>query len=363
MVEKILYLMHVDWDWIKQRPHFIAESLSHFYELEVVCQRSLRRSKDLTKKDNVVHVTPMFNIPFYNTKLLYPVNKFYGKIYINYLLKKYDPDYIWITFPLLYDYVPSNSKYKIIYDCMDNAAAFDLNENLKLKVLELEKSLIKEAYLIFVSANNLATNLNKIHECKNKMFLIRNAFGGQILETKEYDGIVNKKTYKIGYIGGVHSWFDFETVEYTLKKIKNIEYHIIGPVSEDIIKSHHHKRIKFYGSIKHCDLYSYVHDFDCMIMPFKITDLILSVDPVKIYEYINYNKPIISVFYDELNRFSPYVYFYSTKEEVTQILQTMVKNGFEKKYSNTQRIKFLKDNSWNTRISEINEHLNIMRSK
>ena len=31
---KILYLMHVDWNWIKQRPHFIAEKL-FLNEIEV----------------------------------------------------------------------------------------------------------------------------------------------------------------------------------------------------------------------------------------------------------------------------------------------------------------------------------------
>jgi len=35
MKSKILYLMHVDWEWIKQRPQFIAEGLSKFYDVHV----------------------------------------------------------------------------------------------------------------------------------------------------------------------------------------------------------------------------------------------------------------------------------------------------------------------------------------
>ena len=41
-----------------------------------------------------------------------------------------------------------------------------------------------------------------------------------------------------------------------------------------------------------------------MIMPFKLNELVKSVDPVKLYEYINYNKPIISIFYQEIKRYS-----------------------------------------------------------
>ena len=34
--KKILYIMHVDWNWIKQRPHFIAEELTTWYDIKVV---------------------------------------------------------------------------------------------------------------------------------------------------------------------------------------------------------------------------------------------------------------------------------------------------------------------------------------
>lgn len=354
MAKKILYLMHVDWGWIKQRPHFIAEKLSNFYEIEVIHLKSiLKKSESLTKKENTIGIHPLYTIPLYTEKLIYPVYKMYAKLYINYFLKIYKPDYIWLTYPSLYDFLPSNGKYDIIYDCMDNATAFDMKEGYKSKVFELEKELIKNATLIFVSANKLASILNNIHDCEDKLFLVNNAFGGQILETTEYIKTNDNKNYKIGYIGTIHDWFDFETVQYTLEKIKNIEYHIIGPVSEDLKELYSHERIIFYGPIIHHELYYYVQEFDCMIMPFKINDLILSVDPVKFYEYINYNKPIISVYYDEIERFSPYINFYSTKKEIVQLLEEMIKTGFEKKYTEIQRIKFLKSNSWDMRIEKI----------
>ncbi len=52
--------------------------------------------------------------------------------------------------------------------------------------------------------------------------------------------------------------------------------------------------MKFYGPIDDDKLYKNVQNFDCLIMPFKLNKLIFSVDPVKLYEYINYNKPIVS---------------------------------------------------------------------
>jgi hypothetical protein len=134
-----------------------------------------------------------------------------------------------------------------------------------------------------------------------------------------------------------------------------MEYHFIGPIELKNVLIE--DRIKFYGTIEHKELYDHVKDFDCFVMPFKINELIQSVDPVKIYEYINFDKPIISVYYKELEYFSNFIYFYSNTEELLELLYQMVNKGFLRKYSNEERVKFLKKNSWDVRVKEIQDLL------
>jgi len=118
--------------------------------------------------------------------------------------------------------------------------------------------------------------------------------------------------------------------------------------------------MKFYGVIKHENLYEYVKEFDCLIMPFKLNALVKSVDPVKLYEYINFNKPIISIYYEELDYFSSFLYFYNNVEELLNLIKKMINTGFKRKYSNAERIKFLKENSWDTRMEQIIRYLNMI---
>jgi hypothetical protein len=353
MDKKILYIMHVDWDWIKQRPHFIAEGLSVFFDLYLLCNKSRDKIDHVTKKDQIHFAGNLYEIPFCYTRIFYPLFKLYPKIYIKYLIKKYNPDYVWITFPILYDYLPSNKNYKIIYDCMDNLIEFHSDENFKLKILKLEKKLIEEANLVFASSKKLVSILNERYNCNDKLYLVRNAFGGNILESSRIKPKKTCENVKICYIGTVSSWFDFESLNYTLKKIENIEYHIIGPVPKNVVKLRSNKRMKFHGPIEHSNLMDYSKEFDCMIMPFEVNDLVLSVDPVKFYDYINFNKPIISIDYPEIERFSQFVYFYSTKEELTSLLIKLLNLEFPKKYSAVQREEFLKKNSWDNRMSKI----------
>ena len=42
-MKKILYLMHVPWGWIKQRPHFIAENLSKYYKVNVFYKKAYKK--------------------------------------------------------------------------------------------------------------------------------------------------------------------------------------------------------------------------------------------------------------------------------------------------------------------------------
>jgi len=357
MAKKILYFMHVDWRWIKQRPHFIAEGLSKHYDVTVVhfCSKHfLFREYDIS--DYNLNILPALRLPFYQNKIIYALNREYIRIYFKFLIKKYNPDFIWITFPQLYDYIPSNLDCKIIYDCMDLPTGFDFPDYFNSKILDLEERLVNSASLVLTSSDYLFKRLNSKYQCKDKLFLIRNAFSGEIISdhTEKKPG----KPYKIGYVGTISRWIDFQIIEKTLDKIKDIEYHFIGPVElKNILND---DRIKFYGSIEHKELYNYVKNFDYLIVPFEIDEKIKAADPGKIYGYINFNKPIISIYYEELDYFSSFLYFYNNVEELLNLIKKMINTGFKRKYSNAERIKFLKENSWDTRMEIIIRYLNMI---
>lgn len=352
-MKKILYIMHVDWAWIKQRPHFIAEGLSKNFQIKVIHFRSKHYLFKKTEFKGELSISSAFRLPYYENKIIYNLNKIYLKFYFEHLIKKFKPDFIWITFPQIYDYFSSNLDCRIIYDCMDLPTGFDFSDDFKVKILDSEEKLVNDASLVLTSSNYLFKRLNSKYQCEDKLFLVRNAFGGEIVSYSTDKK--PEKPYKIGYVGTISKWIDFQRIKKTLDEIEGIEYHFIGPV--ELKKILNEDRIKFYGTIKHKELYNYVKNFDCLIVPFKVDEKIKSADPGKIYEYINFNKPIISVYYKELEYFSKFLYFYSSTEDLLELLYEMINNGFLRKYSNEERVKFLKENSWDVRVKEIKNYL------
>ena len=95
-------------------------------------------------------------------------------------------------------------------------------------------------------------------------------------------------------------------------------------------------------------------------MPFKINEIIEDVDPVKLYEYISMGKTIISVYYDEIKRFDPYVYFYSTTNQYCDVLEKIINCEAGCKYDKGMQKKFLQDNTWDVRYQEMKKYVKVL---
>lgn len=352
-MKKVLYLTHIDWNWIKQRPQFIAERLSKICDLTCITPHWYNRKKLQVRKDKMdsrIKFIEFYGIP--RAKKIVSIRKINNNIrgiLTKYVAYKKNIDIIYVCHPELYSKWMENYKGLIIYDCMDDHCALVKEKSVKKMIEEKEKKLVSRADILLASSLNLKNNLIQKYKCESeKVFVVRNGFDGKILENLPQKA--KSKVFKIGYIGTVSSWFNFEILEESLKCFDDVEYHIIGPVQNEA-KKIDNKKIIFEGVVEHHLLAKKINDYDALIMPFVVNDIVESVDPVKLYEYINFSKPIISVYYKEVERFKNFVWFYSNSNELNEIIRK-IKLG-EKKYTNDMRVKFLESSNWEERVNQI----------
>lgn len=347
---KIIYIMNVDWNWIKQRPHFIAEGLSEKYDVKIIYRYRYNRKK-LQKRDNEgLNLHPIYVIPKLSAiKNFKWINDALFNMKVRNIIKRENPDFIYLTYPSQIKAIPKLYIGKIIYDCMDNHSAFCDDCAERSEIETKEKELIIRSTKTFVSSQYLLDlNKNRYHIAEEKFSLVRNAYSGNILSN-----VNNKKAtsaFKMAYIGTISSWFDWETIRYILSENKNIQLHLYGPLDKSTIPEGNN--IIYHGTIEHDKLYEAIQDVDCLIMPFLINDIIKAVDPVKIYEYINFKKDIIMSFYDEVKRLKDFVYFYKSPKEFSLAIKNINGNP-NTKYSEEQRRVFLQENNWSNRVSQI----------
>lgn len=351
MKERILYLSHIDWNWIKQRPQFIAENLSRDFDVSVIYMFQNQRKHLQKRSHKGSDVSPLFSIPFSGRLggLLAKVNKIFLTAQFSYHIRRVSPDYIYLTYPLQYEFLPKSYTGKIIYDCMDNYTALCLDRE-KEKVALFEGKIVNRADYICVSSNNLIKKLVERYgvQFQSKMNLVRNGYNGELLKICDHIS-PSSNEFTLTYVGTVGKWFNFDFILRSIEDIPNIRYKIIGPVD---IQAPESKKIEYLGTIEHDKLYDAVKDANCLIMPFVLNDIVEAVDPVKLYEYINYNKNILCVKYDEIERFDPFVYFYEDYDSYKEQIKKMMNDNILK-YNAQLRETFLTENSWSSRVKSI----------
>lgn len=345
MKNKILYLMGVDWKWIYQRPQIIAERLDEDFDVTVIYPHKVQDIKLPKDSNTKIKKRKMYVVPFQEKNILIRkvANYFQKKIFADY--QTYD--YIFIGHPTYINFIPEDYAGYLIYDCMDNYAAMFKNAKRARRIAEQELLSVKRCDLLFASSQELCRKVNKIAG-QDKAILLRNAV--TIDEISDIKEPKVKKRYEIGYIGTIAEWFDYSKLICSLKDNElPICYNLIGPViGEGIGKV---DGINYAGVVQHSDLNQKIQSYDCLVMPFIINDIVLAVDPVKLYEYIAFGKCIICVYYEELEYFKDFVYFYRSEEEYMELLRWLCKEGFPPKYNKNMQVKFLKENSWEQRYS------------
>lgn len=349
MSEKILYLMAIDWYWIKQRPQILAEMLSADYDITVAYHREvfikigLRQTNDELKKSIPIPVIPYRD----KSRVIHYLQK---RIFNHQVRNIEQFDIIWIGHPLLYRYIPSSYQGKIVYDCMDNHIALCNDLGIRKVIDKTEDALIERAELVITSSNKLKEKIKKKYQ--KDSILVRNGFvTGQV----HSPNILFNENVNVGYFGTIAEWIDFNVLISSLNEISSLKYFFWGPILTNNIPQH--DRIFFKGIIEHAQLWNAAKDMDCLIMPFIVNDVIEDVDPVKLYEYISMGKIIIAPYYEEIKRFEPYVYFYHNEDELIQLLNRLQKRDLKSKYTEVQQDTFLEENTWDKRYKIICENL------
>lgn len=359
-MKRMVYFCPVDWRWIKQRPQFLAEELSRFFDIHVIYPFSKnRRGLQKGGKDQI-RKTPYWTLPTLGGRLTFVanVNRHLVRMQAGVVFARVKPEVIWITLPEQLDCIPKNYRGKVVYDCMDDYAAFNEGNAQQEEIVRLEGELVHRADLVFATSESLRSKLCSRYGLSSaSVVLLRNGYNAKWKLTPA--GEKRNGRLKIGYFGTISHWFDFPLLANSLRSHEDIEYHLYGPLAGGV-QIPADERMIYHGVVEHDEIERCAAQLDALMMPFELNELILSVDPVKLYEYICLNKNILCVRYPEVERFSPFVLFYNGQEEYDAQIRELCRDD-SVRYLKTDAEVFLRENSWTTRAQtahqKIKDHL------
>lgn len=216
------------------------------------------------------------------------------------------------------------------------------------------RKFLDEASLITVTARLLGEKIQETAPGKKYLYL-PNAVNSALFEPLcDYelpgDLVRGKKT--LLYFGSLYGeWFDWEKVFYVAEHC-DCEINLIGSKDwiGDIMKNSP-SNIHFLGEKKQDTLPAYLAYSDIAILPFKNCEIGKYVSPLKIFEYIAMNKPVLATPLDDISGY-PNVFASDDKEEWVKAV--------ERDWPVEDAGVFTSQNSWYARCNTLLKQTNML---
>lgn len=251
-----------------------------------------------------------------------------------------------IKYKPFFDYANDHGIHTV-YEHIDN---WDTSLGAEFYEEGLFRQFAEEASLVTVTARLLGEKIREVSPRREFLYL-PNAVNSTLFEPmktyeKPVDLVQGKKT--LLYFGSLWGeWFDWEKVIYVAEHCP-CEINLIGgyggvPVDMQKLPSNIH----FLGEKKQDTLPAYLAHSDIALLPFKNSEIGKYVSPLKVFEYIAMNKPVLATPLDDISGY-PNVFVSDDKEEWAKAVTA--------EWTIEDTAVFTSKNSWYARCNAILSH-------
>ena len=380
MKKRLIFIMSYPWFSLYQRPNHFARQFKHSgFSVEVVEMRQLVRLNSILNRmhfeehrRDIDRLWSVVKIPFIgleNFQLSRKIKKILATgeqgTECVFWLQGFDD-------ALDYDRLMPLLAGKKILDVSDSFPDFFTDPEVRKRLEAAEKTVAAQVDVVLATADIL---YNKFKTYNARTFLIKNGVDLSRYQniTPPSDRVLRNKVEAagpakiIGYQGGIASWFDFDLMDYVIRKNPDFIFLFAGMVDvrsrRDFGRIIHYRNVLHLGTVNPEVLPWVLVRFDVGIIPFKINDLIRATNPIKLYEYLAAGKPVVATPMLEVMRYEAkgIVATAEEPEAFSRSLREMAALS-EDPSSRQERLMIARDNSWDARFRKILEHVPELRA-
>lgn len=184
---------------------------------------------------------------------------------------------------------------QIIYYCVDEYTQFSGVSSTSLA--ELEQQLLRQSDLVIVSADRLYQSKK---DTNPRTVLIRHGVDFDHFrkaldsETVVPAEIRNLPHPVIGFFGLIADWVDLELIAAVADKFSSGSVVLLGKATTSTSVLEQVPNVHLLGHKPYASLPAYCKGFDVALMPFRINELTLNANPLKVREYLAAGLPVVS---------------------------------------------------------------------
>ncbi len=230
-----------------------------------------------------------------------------------------------------------------VYDAMDDFPAFYKGLSRR-SMATRERLLVERVSKILVSSTAIGRTMGAVAD---KVELALNACDIQKLAPLE-SLVLDTKQQLLGYVGTIGSWFDWDLVIALAQANPENRIRLIGPIFTPppcLLPGN----IELLPERPHAEAIAAMATFSVGLIPFKLSRLTASVDPIKYYEYRSLGLPVISTRFGEMALRDKETAVWLIDENSD--LRLTSRQALDYRCNSSRIQAFRQDNLWATRFS------------
>lgn len=260
--------------------------------------------------------------------------------------------------------------FKVIYEYIDDlspalAGTKELPVNIKKKY-DFVMENIENIYVV-VTAEAIKQDViskrgdkNLVLACNGVDYNFYKNLDKKFEFDEEFKKVLEQNKPIIGYYGALASWFDYDLVKNLADVRKDYNIVFFGIKYDDSYDKadlKNYENIHFLGSRNYSVLKNYADKFSVCTIPFIINSITEATSPVKLFEYMALEKPIVTTDMNECRKYKSVMIAHNAEEYIELIDKAVAINN--NKEQNKEYVKLLNDealeNDWSKKTEAIIE--------
>jgi glycosyltransferase involved in cell wall biosynthesis len=316
--------------------------------------------KGLQRVHDDLYVMSPLAIPFHGSELSEKINKVMLLAQVDYYQKKlsFENPILWSFLPNMGSLLGCFSEKLSLYYITDDFTQFS---GYPANAIErMETRLIGKCDVVIASAKRLAEKKSRTGK---EILVVRHGVDHEhfaqalSLSPKDWPADIREVKHPIiGFYGEINHWLDLNMVAEAARIKPEWSFVLIGRIGvemgnikflTELMNVHH------LGQKKFEELPAYCAAFDGALIPMKINELTLNVNPLKLREYLAAGVPVVSSPLPEVLAYGDGVRFATTSKELVRAVEEILKQ--DRSHLAPILSQRVANESWDAKVEEISK--------